>query len=84
MEVLVLALHPMVKDVTQFERLVAKLLTSSLGLTLVDVEYLFLHLWTYLNVVIGALYIVETFPQDRYRRRIIGRTTHLVNVPVGL
>ena len=42
------------------------------------------HLRLYAYIFISTRAILDTFPRDRHRRRVVGRTAHLVDVPVGL
>jgi hypothetical protein len=66
MEAFVLALHPIVEDVAQFEGFVTKLIASTYGLFLVEIKHSLLRFGLYLYIVVGTLYIVETFPLDGY------------------
>ena len=63
-QIFILALYPIVKDIAQLERLSAKLTAGSSGVLLVNLKHSLLHLGTYLHNIVGALYVVETLPLD--------------------
>ena len=75
-EILVLGTHPVFQDVLQLEGIVAKL-------TIVLKDSL-LHVGFNGDILVGASTILNTLPGDGDGRRIVGRTAHLVDIPVGL
>ena len=84
MEILVLAAHPVFQDVLQFERLFSESVLSFLGMFAIECEHLFFHLWMNLDRCVCSLAIFDAFPVDGDGWRIVCRTSHLVDVPVGL
>ena len=76
--------YPVVEDILQFEGIVAKLLASLLGVCLIEFLHLLFERRIDLYVLISTSTVLQTAPSDGYGRRVVGRTAHLVDVPVGL
>ena len=84
MQIAVGRTYPVLQDVLQFEGLVTELLTGHCGILGIVSQNLALHARVYLYVFVGAGAIFQSLPGDRQRRRVISRSHHLVDVPVGL
>ena len=87
--------YPVFEDILQFVRVFSELFFQfvhyfrisvferavCLRIHLVDVLFYFR---TDGDVFVLSLHVFHTIPGDRERRRVVGRTFHLVDVPVGL
>ena len=47
-------------------------------------EHSLFHLRFNGNVLVGTRAVLDALPRDRYAGRVVGRTAHLVDVPVSL
>ena len=50
----------------------------------IELKNLLLKFWLHTNIFVCARAEVETRPCDRQRRRVVCRTLHLVNIPIGV
>ena len=83
-EVGVLGPYPVFEDVLQLERVVAKLCLRLLRVLLVELQDLLLERRLHLDILVCTRAVVESRPGDRHGGRVVSRTFHLVDVPVGL
>ena len=83
-EVGVLGPYPVFEDVLQLERVVAKLSLGLLRVLLVELQDLLLERRLHLDILVCPRAVVESRPGDRHGGRVVSRTFHLVDVPVGL
>ena len=94
-EIFIFASYPIFQDVLQFVRVFTELflhihqsfrvtvqcLLFSFGIEGVDA---LLVIGLYRNVFIGSFHVIHTVPSDGQWRRIVGRTLHLVDIPICL
>ena len=76
--------YPVLHDVLQFERILAEDLLGIFRIGVVEVSHLLLHIRVDTNLVVGSLYVVVARPADGQSGRTVGRTLHLVDIPVGI
>ena len=83
-QVLILGTYPVFQDILQLEGIVAKLLAGLLRILTIVLKDSLLHAGFNGDILVGASTILNTLPGDGDGRRIVGRTAHLVDIPVGL
>ena len=76
--------NPVLQNILQLVRIVSELFLGVLRILLVILNYCRHSLRTYSYSFVMSLYVVNTVPVDRHRRRIVSRTTHLIDIPIGL
>jgi len=76
--------YPVAKDVLQFVWVLAEFLGGFGRVLLVELVDGLHHFRTDSYRFVMTLYIFQTAPFDRYGRRVVRITLHLVDVPVGL
>ena len=59
-------MYPVLEDVLQFERLVAKLLAGFFRIILIELYYLTLQRRVYLNILVCACAVFQSAPGDGY------------------
>ena len=95
LKVIILAAYPVFQDVLKFVRIFSEFFLHIhqcfritvqcllFSLSIEGVDALFI-IRLYRDVFIGSFYILHTVPSDGQWRRVVGRTFHLVDVPVRL
>ena len=82
--VLPLAANPVLQHVLQLVRMVAKQLLGFLRILLRHLADDVLHPWVDGDVFVRTGTVLDTLPRDGNAGRVVGRTAHLVDIPVGL
>ena len=76
--------HPVLDDVLQFEGFFTKLLFRLFRiLTIILFQFVFQRRLNRYSLIRSRA-IVKSWPSDRHRRRVVSRSLHLVNIPIGL
>ena len=76
--------NPVLENVLQLKGIVAEQLLGLVRVSLVHLADAFFQLRLHLHILVGAGAIFKSTPRDGHRRRVVGRTAHLVDIPVGL
>ena len=76
--------HPILEHVLEFVGIIAKHLACLFGICLIESLNAFLEGGLNGDILVGAGTIFESAPIDGQCRRVVGRTLHLVDIPVGL
>ena len=83
-QVCILRAYPVFHHVLQFKGVVAELLARLFGVLLVMLQNSLLHARLHGDILVGAGAVFNALPRDGYRRRVVGRAAHLVDIPVCL